>query len=83
MKSLSAQLMLVSSLLIVSQSGGWTMKDSEIPAAAPKDSVMASPQDVQRVLNWAGAAFAMLRDSRFSSRSIARVGSRGARPIGV
>ena len=34
------------------------MEDSEIPAAPPKDTVMASPEDVQQVLNWAAAAFA-------------------------
>jgi alpha-galactosidase len=33
------------------------MNDSEIPSVAPKDSVMASPQDVQHVLNWAGLVF--------------------------
>ena len=34
------------------------LKDSDIPAAAPKDAVMASPQEVDQVRDWAAAAFA-------------------------
>ena len=34
------------------------MEDSEIPAAPPRDTVMASLEEVRQVLDWAAAAFA-------------------------
>jgi len=43
-------------------------KDSEIPAVAPKDSVMASVREIRQVLNWAGAAFAGVKAEAGSTR---------------
>ncbi len=37
------------------------MMESEIPAAAPEDAVMASPAEVQEALDWAAATFARVR----------------------
>ncbi len=41
--------------------GDKAMKDSEIPIAASQDAVMASPRDIQQVINWASAAFAGIK----------------------
>ena len=34
------------------------MTDTEIPASVPMDAVMASPAEIQQVINWAGSSFA-------------------------
>ena len=47
--------------LLAAQVGGWSMMESEIPAAAPEDAVMASPAEVQEALDWAAATFARVR----------------------
>jgi alpha-galactosidase len=44
-------------MLLTAYTGGWAMKDSEIPVDAASDAVMASPAQVQETLDWAASVF--------------------------
>lgn len=44
--------------LVIAQTRGLAMKDSEIPISAPRDSIMASPAEIAEMKVWASDAFA-------------------------
>ena len=44
-------------LVLTAPAGLRALEDNEIPASAPQDAVMASPGEIQEVLDWASLAF--------------------------
>jgi alpha-galactosidase len=44
-------------LMLIAQTGVWTMKDTDIPISAPKDAIMAGPTELKQAQGWASAAF--------------------------
>ncbi|MBI5094928.1 MAG: alpha-galactosidase [Candidatus Hydrogenedentes bacterium] len=45
-------------LILGKATGGWAMIDTDIPASAPNDAVMASQDEIRHVADWASHAFA-------------------------
>ena len=49
--------MLLSVPALLMMAGGWAMDIADIPADAPNDAVMATPDEVQRTQDWAKLVF--------------------------
>jgi alpha-galactosidase len=45
-------------VLVLLQTGGWTMNANDIPQQAPHDAIMASPAEIQQAHDWAAWVFA-------------------------
>jgi len=60
-------LMLLGVFALLIMTGGWAMDTADIPADAPNDAVMATPNEVQRTQDWAKSVFTGERSTEATS----------------